>query len=64
MPAAMQELQGFLGNRRLIEIAIMSFSVDAFHQFTGLPDFRELREPLGARSARGFSIDEEVSGDE
>lgn len=57
-------IAGFPRNKRLIETAVMSFNVDVFHQFAGLPDFSELREPLGARWARDFSLKEEVAGNE
>ncbi len=43
----MQDLQGFPGNRRLIDRP-MSCKVAALYQFAALPDFRELREPLRA----------------
>jgi UPF0176 protein len=44
----MQDLQGFRRAWRADRPQAMSFEVATFYQFTALPDFRELREPLRA----------------
>jgi UPF0176 protein len=44
----LRDLQGFHGVQPPDRPRAMSFKIAAFYQFVGLPDFRELREPLRA----------------